>query len=420
MTNLADDTSSSDIASLAPDMRVVAKDTSIMANTCMVVRVYRKCDNFLVREIRARGIAHIYDLTLEEVLKGVAEDATLCAESKKAVGDKDAKKDAKKDTKKGKDSGDAANGEPPFPGSGDLIDLVLDCTIDEYSMNLPLGWRASFPFTFDNGGVATMTEEVAESEMKVEASVASVCPIPKPARKFQWNLDIIGGYISDLSHDIEELEKAAMIKNEWEDKCEGRAERAAAAYAYYKEKKRLLMTHSTPSADGGEKDNDEDSSGKKASEDLVEGLATALGVDASELVEKENALLNIPAYREHVSSSSGDRNLWDTESIQTATEKKREQRDSDQAEASLLIQHYHELNKMLIESISARANFLIEKSNKLVEQNIERWKAREDYRNVAHARNESMKYLIEKARNAREGFDEDGNPVEVDPKKKKK
>jgi hypothetical protein len=81
------------------------------------------------------------------------------------------------------------------------------------------------------------------------------------------------------------------------------------------------------------------------------------------------------------------------------------------------------LNSMLQESTKERISELLAISAGLQESNTANWKAREEYKTVAEAKNKSLNYLLERASDAKAEFSEDGTRIEAkgkDGKAKKK
>jgi hypothetical protein len=51
---------------------------------------------------------------------------------------------------------------------------------------------------------------------------------------FQWKLDVLSGKVTNVSHDITDLQRYTAVKNLWEETISGREERAIAATVYNK------------------------------------------------------------------------------------------------------------------------------------------------------------------------------------------
>ena len=244
--------------------------TSISQDVSFIIRIYRKVDKFLIREVKGKELTQLYMISSEEIQRNLPEGVSLTVQSAPAPTGKDAKKDPKKDAKSAS-SGDTSGVAPPVPGSGDLIELIFDCILDKSEMTVPDDWLVNYPFTFDNGN---------DDINSTESEQNTVCKFPKPSRKLAWNLDILGGFINDISHDIETLELFASIKNSWENADEGRSEKARAAYAYYMEKKNIIQSSSPGN--------------RVASDILLNSLSTVNELEIEQFKGDENERLNLP------------------------------------------------------------------------------------------------------------------------------
>jgi hypothetical protein len=249
--------------------------SSVLANisqdVSFIIRIYRKVDKFLIREVKGKGLTQLYMISSEEINRDLPEGVSITVQSAPAPTGKDAKKDPKKDAKSAS-SGVTSGAAPPVPGSGDLIELIFDCILDKSEMNVPDDWLVNYPFTFDNGNDDTNSTESEQN--------TAICKFQKPSRKLAWNLDILGGFVNDISHDIETLELFASIKNSWENADEGRSEKARAAYAYYMEKKNIIQSSSPGN--------------RVASDILLSSLSTVNELEIEQFKDNENDRLNLP------------------------------------------------------------------------------------------------------------------------------
>ena len=91
--------------------------------------------------------------------------------------------------------------------------------------------------------------------------------------------------------------------------------------------------------------------------------------------------------------------------------------------ATSLQEKFKLLNQKHKELADERMLFIIEDSKKEIEENMIHWKSREAFRIDVQNKNKSLKYLIDRAAEAREEFSEDGVRIEnkgKDAKGKKK
>jgi hypothetical protein len=202
---------------------------------CFSVKLIRKSDNVTLGDYRFRGLGQMYYITSDMfITSGAISDAAATGSNTAAAA---AKKDTKKDAapaKGGKGANSAVpSAGPPFPGGGTIVEFIIECKLDEEAMKVPSEWKSKFPFKFDAGSVVDASNTSADSQA-IDANAST------PQRKFSWYYDVIGGFVADISHDIQELQKFATMKNSWEESNEGRAERAMAAMAYWNEKKRIV------------------------------------------------------------------------------------------------------------------------------------------------------------------------------------
>lgn len=177
---------------LGVDPATLQDDENIIENTWIKVRIYNKTDKTLISEYYGRGMIDIFILDKHKVT-GVMEETREKSPSKK---------DAKGTAKKGKND-DSGN-----------IEFIMECLVDEGRMEVSNTWRSRYPHEFHT------------------------CTAQNPPHSFQLaplftcQLDVVGGKISRVTHNIKDLENRAEIKNSWENNENGRRDKAAAATAY--------------------------------------------------------------------------------------------------------------------------------------------------------------------------------------------
>ena len=96
--------------------------------------------------------------------------------------------------------------KPPAP---EVLEFLLECSIDEDAMIIPNVWRSAAPPVFD----LSISENVEQT--------------------FTWNLDLLAGKVHRVGYDTTDIARFSALKNEWEQKDPSRSDRAQAALAYF-------------------------------------------------------------------------------------------------------------------------------------------------------------------------------------------
>ena len=225
-------TSTSTSTSTSNSSLNVAEDVSI------ILRLYRKSDRVLVSENRGRSVIQLYQ---------IAHEKFAISPDQNPVSAPDTPTKTKKTQKKTDLKGSGARKLP----HGDEIEFILECSVDESAMIIPPEWRSRVPLTFftdsleipSNTGMGTCRGKLKEAlDDKNIPVISSLLPSLSPSSstpQFQWRVDVLAGVVGEVSHDTYDIERQIEWKNAWEEKNQGRAERAISAMAYSIEKKDL-------------------------------------------------------------------------------------------------------------------------------------------------------------------------------------
>lgn len=208
----------------------------LLSNVSFILKTYRKYDRKLVGEYKsANGFLSLYN---------IAADGYV---------DK--------------------NAPPPaaaVPGtvSPNVVEIIVECILDP-SIKIPLKWQHKWPYQFmakentssENhaGGGGEGSPGSAVSGRPVSGHPTSGRPVsghslssvtvskhfnassPPTHPLFLWQVDVLGGKVTNTMHDLHDLEAALAIKTKWEEEKAGRAARALAAMEAYGEKKEIHL-----------------------------------------------------------------------------------------------------------------------------------------------------------------------------------
>ena len=135
--------------------------------------------------------------------------------------------------------------------------------------------------------------------------------------------------------------------------------------------------------------------------------------------------MKLQGYTECVDGSDGTRTLVTAEEIEAKKQQRLEYKERFDALARVSEEKFHLLNTMLVSQTSERCIDLLDKIAAAQTQNKNNWHAREAYREIAESRNKSLSFLLERAADAAQQFDAEGNKIEAkaggkDAKGKKK
>ena len=342
-------------------------------DVCLVCKLYRASDRKLICEFAGRTLLQLYDIQIRDYLPdGEAEPAYA-----PPAADAKGKAPPKKDDKKGKGGGS--------PGD-DGCKILLEVLLDESRMVIPTDWRSKYPFVFDSQLAQASTEDASRIS------------------KLNWQIEVLGGNVLEMSHDTYDLERYANQKNQWEDSMEGRSERAMAALSYYQER-RLLDEPVT------------------LSDALLEKLGIALEKELAVVKSREELLSRIPAYQEYHEPKGSTELLYIDESVINANKARRGEEllvgeENAKKMKELLIQY----NGRLREETKAKIAALIDEAQQHTDVLGNLWSERENCRMDIEKKNNALKVLLGKATKAIETITEKEEEEEferLNPGKKK-
>jgi len=260
-------------AEAAAEAAAAAERIDLRDGVSLRLRAFRKSDRKQVADVRGRGLFQLYNLAIHGFLdEGEVPPAPVPA----AAADPKAKAAPKKDDKKGGKGG---------PTSVEGTEVVLELSIDESAMIVPSSWRSRLPYVF-NGEAATDDSSSSSSSSSSGAEGqegAEPChAVPPVSPKFSWTIDVLAGLVNDCRSDTASLETCANLKNAWEDAQEGRAAKAAAALALFRERAKAKLVAEPSGA---------------VSEAVLELLATALEREAADFRSREEVLAGVEEVR---------------------------------------------------------------------------------------------------------------------------
>lgn len=344
----------------------------------------------VVREYKGRSVVPIYVLDLKQFLGADSDIAAAPIDTKKG----------KKDDKKGAKGG-ASDGNVSF---------IVECILDEELMQIPNNWRSRFPYTFSElvplslGGGSTAQPKFGTQGSVVEGGEFAKYMMPEgdmpPSTEGpQWVVDVIGGSVSSVSHDLYDLMRFRDIKNSWLDKSADRFDRASAALTYN-------AARLCPRGD------------EAMEEEIVGLLATALDASADILKPLEALLSDIPDCKEHVTvlEESQAPALVKPQAESEKNQLAKESADLDH-DAQVSIHSLSRLNGLIREDVVRRMEQAILNVETHNGELREAWQSREKARLFLNNQNSSLNFLLGRVAEAKTKVFE---PAEEDPKKKGK
>lgn len=201
-----------------------------------IFRIYRKSDSKLIGEYGTNNILHIYSIPLKPFLPDGEEENT--------------KVNAAPDPKAGKA---AAAGKGGGKGKGevginpnDVVDVIVECIVDNQRMAVPNSWNSSFPHVFDEffpnqPGETSDAISFYQETLNFQKSYLKVKPPERPL--LSWKLDFLSGKVHGVSHDITNTLKYYEVKKSWDQLdppgntlSSNRLERAVAAANFIRER----------------------------------------------------------------------------------------------------------------------------------------------------------------------------------------
>eukprot|EP01034_Spumella_vulgaris_P022642 gene22642-28782_t len=380
----------------------------------VIVRTYRKSDQSLVSTFSGQRVCHVYSQSIDLFLNA-GEDSGQSS-SAPVTGKKDAK------------------APPPKKGAvvaAETVDLIVECTLDTAKCDASLIARfaSRFPHNFDVLYDATVDAatgtETSQISSFVEGQKACLALAPPVHAQFAWQLDILAGKVTNVSHDISNLERFTASKNAWEEKSAGRTERAAAALAYYQE--RRAVERVSEDTEGGSEEEKQNTSSTLTST-MIESLSVALNVadgqsgTIDEVTERYALIHRLPKYVEFVdilpddeeqqqSGEEKEENILippsdpsDPECVNTvhpdAAEKRAAEKAFSEQRFTDAAAQFVALNAMLRENVKTRVGSMVQEAVLDATEMSKLWAAREAYRVECEVKNESLKYLLTRAKEA--------------------
>lgn len=136
----------------------------------------------------------------------------------------------------GEEAPTAGAADPKGKGKGGgaaPCDILITCKIDDTKTAVPDAWRSKLPYTYRATGEPTVTEPPGEGD----APALVLHDVPAVETQFCWQLDVLCGCVTGMTHDYRKLEAAVEEKNGWAAASDTRSSRAASASLYFAQKK---------------------------------------------------------------------------------------------------------------------------------------------------------------------------------------
>lgn len=173
--------------SLSKPSNILDNDYHIYENIAITVNLYRKQDRQLIESYNGLSIIQAYSV---DCVPYQSKDV---------------------DAVPSQISSHSAGSKSSLP---EIVDIIIECLIDEHQMIVPSDWRATNPYIYQN--------------------IANNCNA-----MFAWRMEILSGDVAMVAHDCYDLERYNAIKNSWEEQNPGRSEQAKAMLEAYKIRKAL-------------------------------------------------------------------------------------------------------------------------------------------------------------------------------------
>jgi hypothetical protein len=409
----------------------------------LILRVIRGYDGALVSEHRGRGglLRPYVDITgLLPDGYGTAEDVTLPAARAPPAAEATGGKGGKGGKGGGGDGSDSAIPQ----GSGEMVEFILECCVDAgftetahlADPDSPLGLFSALPYDFHAGtGTAAPNnpddaQPGAVTDASIRAEFATAGAVP--SFKFDWRVDVLGGVVSAVRHDTQQIEATVAAQRLWAsaEGQEDRFDRAVAALAYCQAKASLLQrqeTQETQETQTQTQVGDEAAATAatvQPSEEMLQQLSIALGSRASvtpeDLAGPETVCLSM--------ASSKARPFLQPVSCETFSAEARERDNAmvaqTAAEDKVYVESFESTKAALGDKFFAA---LAQRSEALLAQHesdraalrgvVER---RDAYREVVLRKNEALAYVLARAATDMESTLEGGGDAKDKKKKKKK
>jgi hypothetical protein len=407
-----------------------------------------KRDGTVVTSMRGRGCIHLMNIVINGFLD---EGEVPPVRSTEDAAPADGK--GKKDDKKGKG----------VSAGGDAVDIVVELSLDPAAMEIPDEWKSQLPYYFKTGmggldetdpnaAQKLFDEEQAKNKAAFEdKSNMDLWPehnVPSVIPKFLWEYDILSGTVTKVSHDLAYLERLARIKTIWNDMAPGREEHGNSAIDYFRRMNELNQKNNSPPFD--EASEEEKLPAVYYDDTIVQSLESAIWQkypgtkDRLDIIFPEGG----NTYRENI-SASGTITFIPHEKISQGDKDSLLEQKRLEAQAIAGSKAFDEFQDKVRVNVGQRIAEVIENtyaaeadtdvaSSEVANTEIESgkpetdpitavidtsdpttingwWKKREKYRNDTEALNSSLRFILDRAKDAVESCDPN-----ADPKKKKK
>ncbi len=393
-----------------------------------VLTVSRKSDRRKVYELRGQGGIHVLNICIDGFLQPGEEVPTRSTEEAPPA---DAK--GKKDDKKGKGGGGAVD---------DVVDLLVELRLDESAMFIPDEWRSRLPYAFtttlgglddpDPKAVDRIFDEKRESAKAAVADGSNLDALPYHAielvkPQFLWKYDVLTGTVASVSHDYEQILRINKLKKEWDSMAAGRGELSRLAATYFNH-----VAHLSSTAEGENRVHFDDK--------IIETLDSAIWskkIGAAERLQIMHGHGVGNNFKENYTGSGLDVVHVEHAGVVQRREKCDLEIEKLQNEAVQGVELMFKFNERVREQTKLRIFEVIDSAYSAEEPAVAEekgadadqsasskakpgsiaawWEKREKYRNDTDVLNQSLRILLDRAKDAIEATDPN-----ADPKKKKK
>eukprot|EP00606_Chrysophyceae_sp_TOSAG23-5_P000472 GSChrysophyteH2.ASY1.ANO1.1522.1 assembled CDS len=261
---------SSPVAAAIAALEATGKHTSQYGEQLhFILTLSRNSDRRKIYEVKGRSLIQMYNICIDGFLNKGDEVPVRSAEEAPPA---DAK--GKKDDKKGKGGG----------GGGDAVEILVEMRLDENAMGLPSAFISRLPYAFKTsvGGLDETTPGAVDAAFNADqealkaamADGSNLEAVPqhniravKP--QFLWEYNVMAGTVASVSHDFQDLVNLNNLKKAWDEMMPGREDSGRASLKYFLTQAKLSEDFAAEVGEGEEKPS-------KFNDETVASLETAI------------------------------------------------------------------------------------------------------------------------------------------------
>lgn len=400
----------------------------LLSNVSFIVKTYRKYDRKLVGEYKSEnGFLSLYNIAVEGYVDKKAPSPVAAV---------------------------------PGTVTPNIVDIIVECVLDP-TIKIPQRWQNKWPYQFiAKEAISAEHHHHAAGESSPGNSVAGRPTSGRPMSGnsvssmtvskhfnassapqnplFLWQLDVLGGNVTNTMHDMHDLEAALAIKTKWEEEKAGRAARAMAAMEAYGQKKELQVQNelnlldeemdiniekslsASKSAAASPRSNVGGNAPIVTMDKVIASLATALEKPIDVITARENLIAQCSTYHEFIEEELLDNEeyapaqLITPESIEKSRAFQESKAKAHEEESARLNEVIANFSETVRTKTKERIGVLASNGVNNLKTAKEMWAKREQYKVDISNRNAALRYLLSRASDAIAATTE--NP---DDKKKK-